>query len=373
NGTLPQVSWIVAPEAYSEHPAWPPAYGAQYTAQVLDALTGNPDVWSKTVLFINYDENDGFFDHVVPPTPPLSRRHGHSTVDASDERYHDPKLGAMPLGLGVRVPMTIVSPWTRGGWVCSQVFDHTSVLRFLEARFGESMRETHITKWRRSVCGDLTSAFDFAQPNASLPQLPDTAGYREETDRACRQLPDPTVPERGELPVQQPGTRPARAIPYRMHADGPIDRENNRLWVDFTNEGTGAVFHAYAPSHPESPWVYTIESRKEFSAFWPLNGSESIAGKEGAYYLSIHGPNGFLREFHGSAVRPKADVSVLARVDEPNGHLRLELRNISRQPCIVTVRDNAYGQGMRRHRLDGNSNVEHSWDLQASERWYDIS
>ena len=134
SGQLPQVSWIVAPEAFSEHPAWPPAYGAQYTAEVLDALTGNPKVWSKTVLFINYDENDGYFDHVVPPTPPISRDRGHSTVDASDEIYDDPKLGPTPYGLGVRVPMVVVSPWTRGGWVCSEVFDHTSVLRFLEAR-----------------------------------------------------------------------------------------------------------------------------------------------------------------------------------------------------------------------------------------------
>ena len=175
SGQLPQVSWIVAPEAFSEHPAWPPAYGAQYTAEVLDALTGNPKVWSKTVLFINYDENDGYFDHVVPPTPPISRDHGRSTVDASDEIYDDPKLGPTPYGLGVRVPMVVVSPWTRGGWVCSEVFDHTSVLRFLEARFGAPMRETNITAWRRSVCGDLTSAFDFSKPSDSFPRLPDTS------------------------------------------------------------------------------------------------------------------------------------------------------------------------------------------------------
>jgi phospholipase C len=373
NGTLPQVSWIVSPEAYSEHPAWPPAYGAQYTAQVLEALTSNPDVWSKTVLFINYDENDGFFDHVVPPTPPVSHRHGHSTVDASDELYLDPKLGVMPLGLGVRVPMTIVSPWTRGGWVCSQVFDHTSVLRFLEARFGESMRETHITKWRRTVCGDLTSAFDFARPNASWPQLPDTASYREETDRACQRLPDPAVPERGQFPLQQPGTRPARAVPYRMHADGRIDRENNRLWVDFTNEGGGAVFHAYAPEHPQSPWVYTIESKKEYSAFWLLNGSEGICDKAGKYCLSVHGPNGFLRQFSGSAVGPEADISVSARFDQVDGRLHLELHNMSRQPSVVTVRDNAYGQSMRRYQLQADSKIADVWDLAANGRWYDLS
>ena len=83
HGTLPQVSWIVAPEAFTEHRNWPANYGAWYIAQVLDALTANPEVWSKTALFVTYDENDGFFDHVVPPTRPASPAHGASTVDVA--------------------------------------------------------------------------------------------------------------------------------------------------------------------------------------------------------------------------------------------------------------------------------------------------
>src|SRR5579862_7732634 len=77
---LPQVSYIVAPEAYSEHPNWPANYGAWYIAQSLDALTANPELWSKTVLLLTWDENDGFFDHKVPPTPPMERTQGLSTV-----------------------------------------------------------------------------------------------------------------------------------------------------------------------------------------------------------------------------------------------------------------------------------------------------
>jgi phospholipase C len=158
-----------------------------------------------------------------------------------------------------------------------------------------------------------------------------------------------------------------------MHADGRVDREKNRLWVDFANHGAGAGFHAYAPEHPDSPWVYTIESQKEMSVFWPLTGSEGIVDREGKYQLAVHGPNGFLREFSGSATRSKAEPSVFARVDSRNGRLHLELHNPSGQPCVVKVRDNAYGQSTRQYQLGPESKVEDSWDLTASERWYDLS
>ncbi len=192
---LPQVSWLLPPAAFSEHPRYTPAYGANYTSQILDALTSNPDVWRKTVLFIMYDENDGFFDHVVPPQPATTRAQGLSTVTVDGE-IHDvvnPGRGGsytadgLPYGLGPRVPMTVVSPWTKGGFVCSQVFDHTSVIRFIAARFG--IDEPNITPWRRAVCGDLTSAFDFRTPDATLPPLPDTSGYRSIADQHCSTKP----------------------------------------------------------------------------------------------------------------------------------------------------------------------------------------
>ncbi|HEY9028219.1 MAG TPA: phospholipase C, phosphocholine-specific, partial [Burkholderiaceae bacterium] len=140
NGTLPQVSWVVAPESASEHPSGSPAAGADMINQVLESLTADPNVWASTVMFVNYDENDGFFDHAVPPLPPSGTP--------------DEFVNGLPIGLGVRVPMTVVSPWSRGGHVCSQVFDHTSVIRFLEKRFG--VIEPNISPWRRAVCGDLT-------------------------------------------------------------------------------------------------------------------------------------------------------------------------------------------------------------------------
>jgi phospholipase C len=121
-GTIPQVSWIVAPREYSEHPSASPSYGAHYARTVLDALTGNPALWKTTALFVTYDEHDGFFDHVLPPCPEPGEKNEF--------------IDFRPAGLGPRVPMIVCSPWTRGGFVDSNTYDHTSVLRFLEAWTG---------------------------------------------------------------------------------------------------------------------------------------------------------------------------------------------------------------------------------------------
>ncbi len=71
--------------------------------------------------------------------------------------------GPGPIGMGFRVPMIIASPWSRGGWVNSQLFDHTSTLMFLEHfvhnKYGKTVKEENISAWRRSICGDLTSVF----------------------------------------------------------------------------------------------------------------------------------------------------------------------------------------------------------------------
>src|SRR5262249_4073848 len=151
NNRLPQVSWIVAPEAYSEHPNWPANYGALYIDKVLGVLTSNPDVWSKTALFITYDENDGFFDHVAPPFATWSDAARASSVDTVNEYFGGNEGNAAgPYGLGPRVPMLVVSPWSKGGWVCSETFDHTSIIRFVERRFSDehSLKAANITPWR---------------------------------------------------------------------------------------------------------------------------------------------------------------------------------------------------------------------------------
>jgi phospholipase C len=166
-GTLPQVSWVLAPLLASEHPPAPPELGEVVAAQVLNTLVSNPAVWAKTALIITYDENGGFFDHVPPPVPRPGTAGEFLTVNPLPS---DAGGVAGPIGLGFRVPALIVSPFSRGGFVASEVFDHTSTLRFLEARFGAEV--PNLTAWRRSVTGDLTSAFNFADPNSSVPSLP---------------------------------------------------------------------------------------------------------------------------------------------------------------------------------------------------------
>ncbi len=211
-GKLPQVSWVVAPEAFTEHPNWPANYGAWYVSQVLDALTSDPEVWAKTALFITYDENDGFFDHVIPPFPPASGAQGKSTVNPSPDLFKgDASHVAGPYGLGQRVPMLVVSPWSKGGYVCSETFDHTSVIRFIERRFG--VHEPNISPWRRAVTGDLTSAFDFSRKDTKPVALP-SSRPRPATRRRTGSVTPTTCPSR-------PPTPPC---PSRSAAAGPPAR-----------------------------------------------------------------------------------------------------------------------------------------------------
>jgi phospholipase C len=133
----------------------------------LSALVSNKKLWAKTALIITYDENGGFFDHVPPPTAPAGTPDEYLTVSPLPP---DASGVAGPIGLGFRVPTLVVSPFSRGGFVCSDVFDHTSTLRFLETRFGAEV--PNLSAWRRSVTGDMTTAFNFAAVNASVPKLP---------------------------------------------------------------------------------------------------------------------------------------------------------------------------------------------------------
>jgi phospholipase C len=201
-GNLPQVSWVIAPTAQLEHPRQStPVRGEYVVSQVVSALTARADRWAHTVLFLTYDENGGFFDHVVPPTAPPGTPGEYLTVDPL------PALAqgvAGPVGLGPRVPLLIISPFSRGGFVSSDVFDHTSLLRFIEARFGAEV--PNLSAWRRATCGDLTSALNFAAPDTSLPRLPSVPPPDGTGD--C-QDPLATYPRTHRVPPQ-PRARPRR-------------------------------------------------------------------------------------------------------------------------------------------------------------------
>jgi phospholipase C len=179
SGVLPEVSWIAAPAGYTEHPDWPPNYGAWYMSQIFDILVSNPDVFSKTVFIVNYDEGDGSFDHIVSPTPPAAAGFGASTVSIANEIVtgSGEPAGFLsgPIGLSTRVPFMAISPWSKGGYVNSQVFDHSSLIKFIEKRF--RVFEPNISQWRRAVVGDLASMFNFANPNHGHVKLSSTAGF----------------------------------------------------------------------------------------------------------------------------------------------------------------------------------------------------
>ena len=166
-GTLPQVSWVLASLIDSEHPPAPEEYGEVVAADILSTLVSNPAVWSETALFITHDENGGFFDRVPPPTAPAGTAGEYITANPLPS---DAGGVAGPIGLGFRVPLLIASPFARGGLVSHQTFDHTSLLRFLETRFGAEV--PNLSAWRRAAVGDLTSAFNFVKVNTAVPSLP---------------------------------------------------------------------------------------------------------------------------------------------------------------------------------------------------------
>jgi phospholipase C len=202
NDKLPTVSWILPTSVQSEHPDFTPAEGAAFVASKIDAIAANPKVWAKTAFILNYDENDGLFDHVAPPTPPPGTP-GEFVTRTSPGKTPG---GGLPVGGGFRVPAIIISPWTAGGFVSSEAFDHTSVLRFMELITG--VQETNISAWRRSTFGDLTSTFRFNDHKADPPVLPDTAGPLTYSQYTSTVLPKPTLPGATQsLPTQEPGGR----------------------------------------------------------------------------------------------------------------------------------------------------------------------
>ncbi|WP_035059381.1 phosphocholine-specific phospholipase C [Andreprevotia chitinilytica] len=373
---LPQVSWLLPPAAYSEHPKFTPLYGAEYIAGILDALTANPDVWSKTVLFIMYDENDGFFDHVVPPQAPTLPGSGQSTVSIDAERHsliNQFQTGSftvdnLPYGMGPRVPMTVVSPWSKGGFVCSQVFDHTSVLQFIEKRFG--VIEPNISPWRRAVSGDLTAAFNFASPDATVPALPNTQGYIAAADAQCLRAAPVTAPAIGAAQTvlaQESGVRHARALPYELHVNGQFNPALASYSITFANSGRqGAHFWVYSNDPTVSPRRYTVEAGKQLTDTWALDTT-------GHYQLSVYGPNGFFRRFAGDS---SADFSkgpeIITCYDVGNGNLYLTLINASTKPLTFTVADQAYGQGSRQYTIPVGGTQEDYWDLSCAACWYDL-
>ncbi|MFD0165503.1 phosphocholine-specific phospholipase C [Streptomyces decoyicus] len=312
-GKLPEVSYIVPSAADSEHPgSSSPVESATLVYKVLDALGRNPEVWRHTALFLTYDENDGFFDHVPPPVPP----------PGTAGEFCD----GLPTGLGIRVPMLVISPWTVGGYACSQVFDHTSVTRFLERWTG--IEEPNISAWRRTVCGDLTAAFDFSrgrkQPPVRRPgEIPAFSGRWS-----------PRPPAEQALPRQEGGGRPARALPYQPDADGGFDPGASVFRLAVRNDGKASAHLALYPYAKEFAHPQHRDVRG--------TGEWEVPVKDGTYRFTVTGPNGFRREFAGTGRGAAAAVTISTRIDAGRQELQLTVTNHSRTDLTFTLRPLAY-------------------------------
>ena len=299
SGNLPTVSWLVAPENFSDHPssAW---FGAWYVSEVMDILTQNPDVWKKTIFILTYDENDGYFDHVPPFVAPnphdettgktsagIDTSVDYVTMEQERKRKIEEKfMRQSAIGLGYRVPLVIASPWSRGGFVCSQVFDHTSSLQFLENFLSEKkkkkIREPNISSWRRSVCGDLTSVFrqyngekmnpPFVVEKDPFIESIHKAKFKKEPSAYKKLSPgdinqvnlDPYTSSL--LPKQEKGIRASCPIPYELYVDGKLNTDKKTFEITF--EARNEIFGTTSAGSPfivYAPGKYLQESTREWN------------------------------------------------------------------------------------------------------------
>jgi phospholipase C len=382
-GTLPQVSWVVTNQQYSEHPDGAPTDGAYYVGRVLQALAADPDVLNSTLVIIDYDENDGAFDHVPPPVAPQG---------TTDEFYLESSLAPAPLpvGLGYRVPLFLLSPWTRGGWVTSEVSDHTSVLQFLEkwtTAIGKPAICPNISAWRRSVCGDLTNALDFDHPVYGLPDLPFVSAPVGEAHSY------EILPTTNALPAQEKGFKPARPLPYQANA----------VLTGFTKNSDGTVSAGLALSN----YGPHVAKASHFSVYDNLAASPSVdaypapfpgqytvqpshkvpsgtaatmnIGQPGAYDITVVSANRFLRRFTGDLTRAGAAAKVSATYYEggfgAGPALIFELGNEGKPDLTFTVTHNQYSaQGPKSYRVRAGRPEKIVLDpLAGSFGWYDVT
>jgi len=427
---LPTVSWLTAPENFSDHPS-APWYGAWYVSEVMDILTQNPEIWKKTIFILTYDENDGYFDHVPPFTAPHSHKPGtgkvskgidtrveYVTLEQEEARKGFPEDydRECSIGLGFRVPMVIASPWSRGGFVNSEVFDHTSTLQFLEhflaKKTGKNIRETNISDWRRNICGNLTSAFrPHTSEKATDPEFLSKDAFLESIHKAqFKKLPSDykllTKDEIAQInraphlspymPKQEKGVRNACALPYQLYADGKLSADKKAFEITFASKDTifgdqtaGGPFNVYAPGkyiHKDNShkfddlrtWAYGVKPSDQLSDQWPLHEFENAN-----YHLRTYGPNGFFREFKGNAADPAIETVFeyqpnLVSNKKLTGNVELTIKNLNaKQSYTIEVVDNAYKTGNRKKTLTvlGSAGAKSNFvlDLGKSFGWYDFS
>jgi len=259
--------------------------------------------------------------------------------------------------------MIIISPWTRGGRVCSQVFDHTSVIRFLETWTG--VQETNISVWRRQVCGDLTSAFDFAHPDFSLPTLP-PAPFQGTASGGILQSP----PAVQSVPLQEPGVRSACPLPYQPDTSCYTDCNNNRVFITMTNAGTASVHFTIYPNafRSDGPWQYDVAPLKSVGDSFAVP-----AGARGGYDFTCYGPNGFQRRFAGNINQDCKHFEITSLINPATESLTLGLMNASASPVNFTVNDSRYAGTNWIFNVAPASFTSNTFFVLTNNGWYDLT
>lgn len=426
SGNLPTVSWLVPSQNLSDHPS-APWYGTWFTSEILDILTRNPEVWKKTIFILTYDENDGYFDHVPPfvAPDPFDPKTGICSKGVNEtgveyvRRKNELEEGIPPrqarggpIGLGFRVPMIIASPWSRGGKVCSQVFDHTSSLQFLETfinqKFNKNIQQSTISAWRRTVCGNLTAAFtryesgkekiDFIERNPFVEKIYN-ARFREEPNN-FRKLSDEEMtlinkdPRASKLlPKQEPGMRVAVPLPYELYADGGLSKGKKSVRVRmeaghtlFGAASAGSPFNVYAANRYDGPiasdnegaeprmvWHFAVSPGDRLEYEWPLQAFEN-----NRYHLRVYGPNGFFRELAGDAADPDLQIACVYQKSmlspsAATGNIELEITNNTGLPVKIRIADNAYKTKDIVKVIPANGRERIATDLKKSFGWYDFN
>jgi phospholipase C len=404
-GKLPTVSWLVPPCNFSDHPG-APWYGAWYISEVMDILTKNEEVFKKTIFIITYDENDGYFDHVPPFLPPHTGKNGTgkaskgmdtlvefvSSEQEKERGFEQQRESA--IGLGFRVPMLVVSPWTKGGWVNSQLFDHTSNLQFLEhflsAKTGKKVEQPQISDWRRTVCGDLSSVFrtaDDQQPK-TLEPLNKKAFLQSIHNAKFKALPAGFSAQHNT--PQEKGIRPSNALPYQLEVNARYDEKAAKLELvlaakagAFGKQSAGAAFIVYFPGNTaavgangKQSWSkmnsrnYAVKAGDQVSDEFP-----SILFEKEQYHVEVYGPNGFYRVFKAAQNHPQLEVRCLSQADRLNpknlsGNLELTFDGTVKG--TITIIDNAYKAKLKTLKLKAGT-ASAVIDLSKSFGWYDFS
>jgi phospholipase C len=377
SGSLPAVSWLVAPEHFSDHPgsAW---FGAWYLSEALNILTEDEDVWKKTIFILCYDENDGFFDHIPPfiaphpdrpetgkvspgidTTPEISREHG---------RDHS-------IGLGYRCPLLVASPWSRGGCVNSQVFDHTSIIMFVETWLkskGKNVTETNISNWRRTVCGDLTSVFKPYNGEKLAPlQYLNRDSYIERIHKAkfksrpapAKKIKPKEIADFQVSAFQESGTRPSCPLPYELEANIFYDNGSVRIKLEagnrkFKKQSAGGAFNLYFKQNEFFARAYAVSPGTQVDDSIPISGD---------FHVRIDGPNGFLREMSSDA-----QPSISMKTGSSAKGLSVEIKNLSDTQREVQLTDPFYGNKFQPILLAPGSMKAITIITKKSQGWYDV-